>query len=156
MNTGYCTSQVSRPRYPTVAGREGQQRHRVEHRLAHLLKERVGDRSEILRAITETVAGRSVVDPVVVEALVRRRLQDSDGGPSALAGLTEREPVLEEMAAGRSNTAIGERLHLSRSAIEKHVNAIFTKLGLVEEPSTHRRVAAVVAYLSDSPGPSAG
>jgi DNA-binding NarL/FixJ family response regulator len=119
--------------------------------LAYLLKERVGDRTELLRAITETAAGRSVVDPVVVEALVRRRAR-YDG--SGLARLSDRErDVLDQMAAGLSNSAIGERLHLSRSAIEKHVNAIFTKLGLVDEPATHRRVAAVVTYLADSPMP---
>lgn len=114
--------------------------------LAYLLKERVGDRTEVLRAITETAAGRSVVDPVVVEALVRRRTQ-SDG--TGLATLTNREhDVLGQMAAGLSNVAIAEHLHVSRSAVEKNVNAIFAKLGLVDEPSTHRRVAAVVTYLA--------
>lgn len=114
--------------------------------LAYLLKERVGDRAELLRAITETAAGRSVVDPVVVEALVRRRTQRDGTG---LATLTDRErTVLEQMAAGLSNTAIAEHLHVSRSAVEKNVNAIFSKLGLVDEPATHRRVAAVVTYLA--------
>ena len=60
----------------------------------------------------------------------------------------ERE-VLSLMAAGRSNAAIAALVHLSRSAVEKNVNAIFAKLGLVDEPSTHRRVAAVVAFLAD-------
>lgn len=114
--------------------------------LAYLLKERVGDRTELLRAIAETAGGRSVVDPVVVEALVRRRTQ-SDG--TGLATLTARErEVLGEMAAGLSNMAIAEHLHVSRSAVEKNVNAIFFKLGLVDQPATHRRVAAVVTYLA--------
>jgi DNA-binding NarL/FixJ family response regulator len=70
---------------------------------------------------------------------------------SALARLSARErEVLEQMAAGRSNPAIGQALFLSVSAVEKHVSAIFTKLGLVEERSSHRRVAAVLAYLADS------
>jgi DNA-binding NarL/FixJ family response regulator len=114
--------------------------------LAYLLKERVGDLEELTRAITETQAGRSVVDPVVVEALVRRRtLQDRQG----LSELTPRElEVLGHMAAGRSNAGIAEAVHLSRSAVEKNVNAIFAKLGLIDEPSTHRRVAAVVAFLA--------
>ena len=118
--------------------------------LAYLLKERVGDRTELLRAVTETAAGRSVVDPIVVEALVRRRSHQEGSG---LSRLTNRErEVLEQMAAGLSNAAIGERLHLSRSAVEKHVNAIFSKLGLNEEPSMHRRVSAVVAHLTGGEG----
>lgn len=116
---------------------------------AYLLKERVGDRAELLRALRETVAGRSVVDPVVVEALVHRRRRQQQ---SRLGQLTERErQVLELMAGGWTNPAIGGTLHLSVSAVEKNVNAIFTKLGLTGEPSTHRRVAAVLAYLADTP-----
>ncbi len=115
--------------------------------LAYLLKERVGDLEELTRAITETRAGRSVVDPVVVDALVRRRTRQDRPG---LSELTERErEVLAQMAAGRSNSAIAQEVSLSRSAVEKNVNAIFAKLGLVDEPSTHRRVAAVVAFLAD-------
>ncbi len=115
--------------------------------LAYLLKERVGDLDELTRAITETHAGRSVVDPVVVDALVRRRTRQDRPG---LSELTDRErEVLGHMASGRSNSAIAEAVSLSRSAVEKNVNAIFAKLGLVDEPSTHRRVAAVVAFLAD-------
>ena len=115
--------------------------------LAYLLKEHVGDLEELSRAIAETRAGRSVIDPVVVEALVRRRTREARPG---LADLTPRErEVLSLMAAGRSNAAIAALVHLSRSAVEKNVNAIFAKLGLVDEPSTHRRVAAVVAFLAD-------
>jgi DNA-binding NarL/FixJ family response regulator len=114
--------------------------------LAYLLKERVGDLEELMRAVTETRAGRSVVDPVVVDALVRRGSQQDRPG---LSELTPRErEVLGEMAAGRSNTAIASAVHLSRSAVEKNVNSIFSKLGLVDEPSTHRRVAAVVTFLA--------
>jgi DNA-binding NarL/FixJ family response regulator len=115
--------------------------------LAYLLKERVGDLAELTRAIDETVAGRSVVDPVVVDALVRRRTQRER---NPLLGLTSRElQVLSHMAAGRSNAAIAERVNLSRSAVEKNINSIFAKLKLVDEPTTHRRVAAVVAYLTE-------
>ncbi len=117
--------------------------------LAYLLKERVGDLDELTRAITETVAGRSVVDPVIVEALVRRRTRAER---SRLSDLTPRErEVLAHMAAGRSNTAIAQTAHISRSAVEKNVNAIFSKLGLVDEPATHRRVSAVVTYLTARP-----
>jgi DNA-binding NarL/FixJ family response regulator len=115
--------------------------------LAYLLKDRVGDRAELLRAVRATAAGDSVIDPMVVEAMLhspRRR------EASALARLSDRErQVLEQMAAGRSNTAIAEALYLSVSAVEKHISAIFTKLGLVEERASHRRIAAVLAYLSD-------
>lgn len=115
--------------------------------LAYLLKDRVGDRAELLRAVRATAAGDSVIDPLVVEAMLRspRRRE-----ASALTRLSDRErQVLEQMAAGRSNPAIGEALYLSVSAVEKHISAIFTKLGLVDERSSHRRVAAVLAYLAD-------
>ena len=116
--------------------------------LGYLLKDRVGDLDELVRAVREVAAGRSVIDPRVVEALVARRTRQ-DASP--LADLTPRErDVLRAMAEGRSNAGIGEALHLSASAIEKHVNAIFAKLGLAAEPQVHRRVAAVVQYLRDT------
>ena len=115
--------------------------------LAYLLKDRVGDRDELLRAVRATAAGDSVVDPAVVDAMLRRPARRRVPG---LDRLTDRErEVLEQMAAGRSNPAIGQALYLSVSAVEKHVSSIFTKLGLVEERSSHRRVAAVLAFLSD-------
>jgi DNA-binding NarL/FixJ family response regulator len=116
--------------------------------LAYLLKERVGDMDELLRALRETVAGRSVIDPVVVEALLdwRGRLAHSP-----LATLTARETdVLREMAQGKTNAAIAGSLSVSESAVEKYANAIFSKLGLSEEPQVHRRVAAVLAFLRES------
>jgi DNA-binding NarL/FixJ family response regulator len=115
--------------------------------LAYLLKDRVGDRREIMHAVRTVAAGGSVVDPVVVEAMVARR---SAGATSRLDVLSPREgEVLERMAAGLSNPAIAAALHLSVSAVEKHITAIFTKLGLGEEAATHRRVAAVLAFLAD-------
>jgi DNA-binding NarL/FixJ family response regulator len=116
--------------------------------LAYLLKERVGDMDQLLRSLRETVAGRSVIDPVVVEALLawRGRLAHSP-----LATLTARETdVLREMAQGKTNAAIAEALSVSESAVEKYANAIFSKLGLSEEPQVHRRVAAVLAFLRES------
>lgn len=116
--------------------------------LGYLLKERVGQSGELVRALVETVAGRSVIDPIVVDALVGRRLRLST---SPLRRLTGRElAVLSAMAQGSSNQAIADAVVASRSAVEKHINAIFSKLGLAEEPATHRRVAAVLAYLRDS------
>jgi DNA-binding NarL/FixJ family response regulator len=116
--------------------------------LAYLLKERVGELDELLRALREVVAGRSVIDARVVELLVGQRARRSE---SALAALSGRElDVLREMAEGKTNRAIAEALVISESAVEKHVNAIFGKLGLIEEPQIHRRVAAVLTYLRDT------
>jgi DNA-binding NarL/FixJ family response regulator len=115
--------------------------------LAYLLKDRVADPDELLRALREVVAGRSVIDPKVVEALVNRsgRL-----GASPLHELSRRElEVLSEMAQGKTNGAIGATLHLSESAVEKYVSAIFLKLELREENHLHRRVGAVLAFLRD-------
>ena len=116
--------------------------------LAYLLKERIGDLDELLRALRETIAGRSVIDPVVVEALLswQGRLAHSP-----LASLTGRETdVLREMAQGKTNAAVAETLSVSESAVEKYGNAIFSKLGLSEEPQVHRRVAAVLAFLREA------
>jgi DNA-binding NarL/FixJ family response regulator len=116
--------------------------------LAYLLKERVGDLDELLRALMEVVAGRSVVDPHVVELLVAHRARQVE---SPLSRLSPRElDVLRAMAEGKTNGAIAEALVLSPSAVEKHVNAIFAKFGLAEEPQTHRRVAAVLTFLREA------
>jgi DNA-binding NarL/FixJ family response regulator len=115
--------------------------------MAYLLKERVGDLDELLRALRETIAGRSVIDPVVVEALLalRGRLAQSP-----LTTLTPRETdVLREMAQGKTNAAVAAALSISESAVEKYANAIFSKLGLSEEPQVHRRVAAVLTFLKE-------
>jgi DNA-binding NarL/FixJ family response regulator len=120
--------------------------------LGYLLKDRVGDLEDLVHALREVRAGGSVIDPAIVDALVRRRRSDAS---SPLAALTVRElDVLREMARGRTNAGIEESLHLSGSTVEKHVNAIFTKLGLSEQP-VHRRVAAVLTFLeSGAPAPS--
>jgi DNA-binding NarL/FixJ family response regulator len=114
--------------------------------IAYLLKDRVGDLDELLRALREVTAGGSVIDPLVVEGLLARR-QSLAG--SALETLTTRErDVLGQMAQGRSNGGIAETLFISQSAVEKHINSIFAKLALSpEETATHRRVAAVLAFL---------
>jgi DNA-binding NarL/FixJ family response regulator len=115
--------------------------------LAYLLKERVGDLDELLRALREVVAGRSVIDPRVVELLVARRASLAE---SPVSALTPRElDVLREMAQGKTNRAVAESLVLSESAVEKHVNTIFSKLGIANEAQLHRRVAAVLTFLRD-------
>jgi DNA-binding NarL/FixJ family response regulator len=116
--------------------------------LAYLLKDRVGDLRQLLSALREVAAGGSVIDPQVVDALVTRRVRLRE---SPLARLTPRElDVLREMAQGRGNAGIAQNLHLSESSIEKHVNAIFTKLDLASEALVHRRVAAVLTFLRDA------
>ncbi len=116
--------------------------------LAYLLKERVSERGELLRALKETAAGGSVVDPTVVDALVGRRARLAS---SRLRNLTPRElDVLREMAQGKSNAAIAGSLYLSQSAVEKHVSAIFANLGLLQEADVDRRVSAVLTFLRDS------
>jgi DNA-binding NarL/FixJ family response regulator len=115
--------------------------------LAYLLKDRIGDVQRLLEALREVVAGGSVVDPLVVEAVLARR---SRAASSPLAALTPRElEVLREMAQGRGNAGIGAQLHLAESSVEKHVNAIFSKLGLTAEQTVHRRVTAVLTFLRE-------
>ena len=114
--------------------------------MGYLLKERVTDLDELVRALHEVARGGSVLDPKVVEALVARRGSD---GP--LLGLTERErEVLQEMAAGRNNATIAKKLFMSDRAVEKHIRSVFQKLGLVDEHEVNRRVMAVLAYLEAS------
>jgi DNA-binding NarL/FixJ family response regulator len=116
--------------------------------LGYLLKTRVGELEELLHALREVAAGRSVVDSGVVERLVDYRSRQTE---SPLRLLSEREVnVLREMAEGKSNASIAASLHLSESSVEKYVNAIFSKLGLSEEKLVSRRVAAVLAYLRAS------
>lgn len=115
--------------------------------LAYLLKERVGEPDQLVRAVREVVIGGSVVDSDVVGRLLVRPAAPED---SPLIRLTERErTVLALMAQGRTNAAISHELHLSESSVEKYATSIFVKLGLSDEPRTHRRVAAVLAFLRD-------
>ena len=116
--------------------------------LAYLLKERVSDLNELAAAIQRVATGGSVIDPKVVDALIDAKTKRQ---PSVLARLSKRETeVLAEMAAGGSNTAIGEALFISPRSVEKHINSIFTKLDLPPADDTHRRVRAVVMYLGES------
>jgi DNA-binding NarL/FixJ family response regulator len=114
---------------------------------AYLLKERVSDAAQIVGAIEEVARGGSVIDPIVVDALLRAR---SANRRSALDRLTPRErEVLEQMAQGRNNAGIARELVLSERAVEKHINALFSKLGLAEAADAHRRVKAVLLYLAE-------
>jgi DNA-binding NarL/FixJ family response regulator len=116
--------------------------------LGYLLKERVADVGELVRALGEVAKGGSVLDPKVVEALVAAKERMAH---SPLAQLTERErEVLANMAQGRNNAAIAKSLFLTERAVEKHINSLFHKLGLTEEPDVHRRVMAVLAFLRET------
>jgi DNA-binding NarL/FixJ family response regulator len=115
--------------------------------LGYLLKERVADVGEVVRALREVAKGGSVLDPKVVEGLVARKDRLAS---SPLAQLTDRErEVLEQMAQGRNNAAIAKELFLTERAVEKHINSLFHKLGLSEEPHVHRRVMAVLTFLRE-------
>jgi DNA-binding NarL/FixJ family response regulator len=118
---------------------------------AYLLKERVGDFEQLHRAIAAVVNGDTVLDPAVVDALIEGRRKKAS---SMLDRLTQRElEVLAAMAAGSSNAAIGSALVLSARAVEKHISSILQKLDLSpEDGDVHRRVRAVLVYLSEFSG----
>lgn len=112
---------------------------------AYLLKERVASVDELVRAIRTVADGGSVIDPAVIDELVRARAQEKHSG---LASLTARESeILGEMAQGKSNAAIASALFVTERAVEKHINSIFAKLGLSEEKDVNRRVKAVLVFL---------
>jgi DNA-binding NarL/FixJ family response regulator len=112
--------------------------------VGYLLKDRVSDVNEFCAAVKRVAEGGSALDPTVVSQLVGRRRRDDP-----VSELTPRETeVLELMAEGRSNQAIGERLFITPRAVEKHVTSIFGKLGLAAAAEDHRRVLAVLAYLN--------
>ncbi|MGH7685986.1 MAG: response regulator transcription factor [Candidatus Dormibacteria bacterium] len=116
----------------------------------YLLKERVSDIEQLVIAVQEVARGGSVIDPKVVEVLVQARTR---APASALAELTPREmEVLDLLAQGRNNAGIAARLFLSERAVEKHINAIFSKLGVSEELDVNRRVKAVLLYLAEKRG----
>jgi DNA-binding NarL/FixJ family response regulator len=114
---------------------------------AYLLKERVSDVTQLVAAIREVARGGSVVDPKIIEVLIAARERAAE---SPLRDLTPRErEVLGEIAQGKNNAAIAADLFLTERAVEKHINAIFSKLGLSEEPDVHKRVRATVIYLAE-------
>lgn len=114
--------------------------------LAYLLKDKVGDVDELLRALMAVTSGGSVIDPTVVESLLSRKATMARG---SLGELTEREvEVLAHMAQGMSNAGISDALFISESAVEKHINSIMLKLSLDPNDSgLNRRVAAVLTFL---------
>ncbi|MGO4131428.1 response regulator [Janibacter sp. RAF20_2_2] len=111
--------------------------------VGYLLKDRVADTSDFIAALRDVAAGGTVLDPeVVTQLLTRARHADP------LAALTPRErEVLDLMAQGRTNSAIGKGLYISDGAVEKHMTSIFTKLDLPPADGDHRRVLAVLRWL---------
>jgi DNA-binding NarL/FixJ family response regulator len=113
--------------------------------IGYLLKERVTNLQELANSVTRIGQGGSVLDPAVVGQLVGRPRQ----GPNPLEQLTDRErEVLALMAEGRSNKAIAQALFITEHTVEKHVKNIFGTLRLPSSPDDHRRVLAVITYLS--------
>ncbi len=113
--------------------------------MAYLLKERLGDVDQLVQAVEEVVNGGSVLDPEIVDGLLRAK---SGRRNSPIQRLTPRErEVLAEMAKGKRNASIAESLVISERAVEKHANSIFAKLGLSDAADLNRRVAAVLLFL---------
>ncbi|MFJ7250706.1 response regulator [Kitasatospora sp. NPDC098652] len=112
--------------------------------VGYLLKDRVAHVEEFLTALEQVRCGATVLDPEVVRRLLARTRRTDD-----LERLTDRErTVLTLMAQGRTNTAIAQQLFISRSAVEKHANAVFDKLRLPRDDATNRRVLAALRFLN--------
>jgi len=114
---------------------------------AYILKEHIGHRIQLVGVIREVASGGSVVDPQVVDVLVEARTRAKN---SKLAQLTPRErEVLAGVAAGQSNSAVAGSLFMTRRAVEKNINSIFSKLGLRDETEVSRRVRAALLFLAE-------
>jgi DNA-binding NarL/FixJ family response regulator len=121
---------------------------------AYLLKERVSEPGQLADAIRTVSRGGSVVDPTIVDLLVAA---STHAPRSPMAGLTTRElQVLDQVAQGKSNAGVANALTLTERAVEKHINALFAKLGLGVQPDVNRRVAAVLLHLSARDGTKGG
>ena len=115
----------------------------------YLLKERIWDVDQLVAALAEVSRGGSVIDPSVVDVLVEARSRPAS---SPLHRLTPRESeILLYMAQGKNNAAIAASAFLSERAVEKHINSIFSKLGVSQENDVNRRVKAVLLFLAEHP-----
>ena len=138
-------SQYGNPSYALSLLEDGSDRR------AYLLKQRVHERAELVRAIRCVAEGGSVIDPKIVEELVSAKARAES---SPLAELTPRESeVLAEIAQGKSNAAIAESLVLTKRAVEKHINSIFMKLNLSEAEDVSKRVKAALVFLTAESAP---
>ena len=135
-------SQYADPDYALALFEDG------SHGRGYLLKERVNDPQQLAAAIRAAVAGEAVIDPKVVEGLVKARSMDAK---SPLSELTPRErDVLAQLAEGKSNAAIAESLVLTKRAVEKHINSIFMKLNLAGAEDVSKRVKATLVFLAEA------
>jgi DNA-binding NarL/FixJ family response regulator len=125
-------------------GRPGQAKSAGTGAVGYLLKDRVSDVQRFVEAVQTVAHGGTVMDPEVIGQLLARRSRDE-----LLTSLTARErEVLALMAEGRTNAGIATRLVVTEKAVSKHINNIFTKLGLYPDEDDNRRVLAVLAYLN--------
>ena len=135
-------SQFAEPRYALAlldGGSDGR---------AYLLKERIQRRGQLVDAIVAVARGGSMIDAKVVEVLIAARTRAE---ASPLTQLTPRETeILAFVARGCSNQAIADELFLTKRAVEKHINAIFLKLGLSQVEDVSRRVKAALIYLAEA------
>ncbi len=137
-------SQYAEPLYAVTLLKEGSDRR------AYLLKDRVQHRGDLGRAVREVAEGGSVVDPRIVELLLSAKRQRND---SRIDLLTPREQqILALVAEGWSNAAISEQLVITKRAVERHINSIFSKLGLGTSEHVSRRVKAALLFLADQVG----
>ncbi|MDW3216315.1 MAG: response regulator transcription factor [Ilumatobacteraceae bacterium] len=114
--------------------------------LGYLLKEHVADRRQLASAIDAVCSSSSSIDAAAIEVFVQARSRR----PSPFDDLTDRErEVLALIAEGLRNSAIAERIHLSEKSVEKHINSIFSKLHLSDEPKSNRRVRSVLLWLAE-------
>ncbi|HYI20434.1 MAG TPA: response regulator transcription factor [Solirubrobacteraceae bacterium] len=136
-------SQYAEPRYGLMLldrGSDGR---------AYLLKDRVRYRGQLVSAIETVARGGSMIDAKVIDALISARTAAEN---SPLTELTPRElQILSFVARGHSNQAIADELVLTKRAVEKHINAIFLKLGLHDALDVSRRVKAALIYLAEQP-----
>jgi DNA-binding NarL/FixJ family response regulator len=120
------------------------------YRRAYMLKDRLTDATELARAIREVADGGAVVDPRIVDEFMAARRRREQAAP--LAALTPRErEILALIAEGLANSAIAERLAISKRGVERHVNAIFSKLALGDGEDVSRRVKAALVFLAGEP-----
>ena len=134
-------SQYAEPAYANELLSDGSARR------AYLLKERVSQPDQLAQAIRTVADGGSMIDHTIVDMLVAA---SSKRPTSPLSVLTPREmEVLDQVAQGKSNAGVAAALFLTERAVEKHINAMFAKLGLAATPDVNRRVAAVLLLLSE-------
>ena len=144
-------SQYIEPAYTAELLQEG------EGGIGYLLKERVSEVRTFVEAVRRVAEGGTALDREVVSMLVSERRVASSGPVDAVEALSARErETLEQVAQGRSNSAIARELVVTTGAVEKHISSIFAKLDLPATDDDHRRVLAVLAYLRATGESSAG